>query len=151
MMLRDVVDADLMTLFEHQRDPEACAMAGFASRDQDAFLAHWRNNVLANPRSTARTVLLDGHVAGYVSSWEVEGDCFIAYWFGREYWGSGLARAAVREYLRAHEPRRPVYADVIPSNMRSIRLLERCGFRRLNDSLLTNGEIDELRFELADE
>ena len=38
--LREVTEADLPILFEHQSEPEAARMAIFQSRDQEAFLAH---------------------------------------------------------------------------------------------------------------
>ena len=41
VILRDVIDSDLPTFFEHQRDPEAVRMAAFRSRDHEAFMTHW--------------------------------------------------------------------------------------------------------------
>lgn len=37
LTLRDVVEGDLLAFFEHQRDPEANAMAAFPARDRKAF------------------------------------------------------------------------------------------------------------------
>jgi len=132
-MLRPVTDSDLPTFFEHQRDPEATAMAVFPAREREAFMSHWRNKVLGNPANEARTILVVDQVAGYVASWEQDGKRLIAYWIGREFWGRGVARSALDEFLRDHEHHRPVHAFVALSNARSIRVLERCGFQRVGE------------------
>ncbi len=125
--LRDVSDEDLPLLFEHQRDPDALRMAAFSSRERDAFLLHWRTKVL-RPENVTRTILVDGHVAGYISSWTQEDRRFIGYWVGREHWGQGVATRALAEFL-ALEPLRPLSAWVAEHNAASIRVLEKCGFR----------------------
>ncbi len=130
-MLRAVDESDLTTFFEHQRDAEAAAMAAFPSREWDAFLFHWRHNILGNPGALTRTVVAEGDVAGYVGSWEQNGRRLVAYWMGREFWGRGLASAAVGEFLRDHERHRPIHAYVAQHNAASIRVLEKCGFVRV--------------------
>lgn len=66
-MLRDVIEDDLPIFFEHQQDADARRMAAVPGREWDAFVAHWRTKVLAEPASTVRTVELNGRVAGYVA------------------------------------------------------------------------------------
>jgi hypothetical protein len=39
--IRDVEEADLDVLFEHQRDPEAVRMAAFAAKAREPFFAYW--------------------------------------------------------------------------------------------------------------
>jgi len=129
-MLRHVVEGDLRTFFEHQQDPEATAMAAFRAREWEPFMSHWRDNILGNPANEAQTILIDEQVAGYVGSWDQDGRRLVGYWVGREYWGRGVARAALDEFLSAHEHHRPVHAYVARSNVRSIRVLEKCGFQR---------------------
>ncbi len=145
-MLRNVVDEDLPTFFEHQRDQEATAMAAFPSREWDAFMAHWRQNVLANKANEARTILVDNHVAGYVSSWEQDGRRLVGYWVGREFWGRGVASSALDEFLRIHERRRPIHAYVALSNARSIRVLEKCGFQRIGEPEMESDGVGEVLF-----
>jgi RimJ/RimL family protein N-acetyltransferase len=147
-MLRNVVESDLPTFFEHQRDPEATAMAVFPAREWNAFISHWRQNVLGNPANEARTILVDDQVAGYVASWEQDGMRLVAYWVGREYWGRGIARSALDEFLRAHEHHRPIHAYVALSNARSIRVLEKCGFQRVGEPLVATDGIAEVLFQL---
>lgn len=145
-MLRNVVEGDLPTFFEHQRDPEATAMAAFPAREWDAFISHWRQRILGDPANEARTILVDDQVAGYVGSWEQDGRRLVAYWIGREYWGRGLARSALDEFLRTHEHHRPIHAYVVLSNPRSIRVLEKCGFQRAGEPMVGPNGVAEVLF-----
>ena len=147
-MLRDVLEDDLPIFFEHQRDADAIRMAAFPAREWHAFVAHWRTKVFAEPSAKARTVVLDGRVAGYVGSWESDGKCLIAYWFGKEYWGRGVATAAVAEFLTTHETRRPLHAYVARANVGSIRVLEKSGFQALGRPAAGADGVEEILFRL---
>ena len=127
LILRNVTEEDLPIFFEHQRDEVASRMAAFPSREREAFLTHWRTKVL-RPENRSRTIVVDGSVAGYVSSWEQDGQRLVAYWIGREHWGKGIATRALSEFLGV-EPTRPLHAWVAAHNVGSIRVLEKCGFR----------------------
>lgn len=129
LTLRTVTEEDLPIFFEHQRDPVALRMAAFRSRERDAFLTHWRTRVL-QPANLTRTIVTDGLVAGYIGSWEQDGKRLVAYWIGREHWGKGIATRALSDFLLL-EPSRPLHAWVALHNRGSIRVLERCGFRRV--------------------
>ena len=126
--LRDVLEADLPILFEHQQDPEASRMAAFPSRDREAFQAHWRTKILGDATVAKKTILFDGRVAGNIVSFEREGKKLVGYWIGREFWGQGVATSALAQFLET-EPGRPLYANVAKHNVGSIRVLEKCGFR----------------------
>jgi RimJ/RimL family protein N-acetyltransferase len=141
-----VREEDLAAFFEHQRDPEATSVAVFSAREWDAFIAHWQTRILAVPTARAMTIVADGKVAGYVSSWESDGKTLVAYWIGREFWGRGIAPSAVAEFLAHHERRRPIHACVAQSNARSIRVLEKCGFRRCGGPLVGPDGVAELLF-----
>lgn len=127
MSLRPVTEEDLPIFFDHQRDEVAARMAAFPSREREVFLTHWRTKVL-RPGNLSRTVVVDGQVAGYVCSWEQDGQRLVAYWLGREHWGKGVATGALSEYLGV-ETTRPLHAFVADHNVGSIRVLEKCGFR----------------------
>ncbi|GAA0813423.1 N-acetyltransferase GCN5 [Spirilliplanes yamanashiensis] len=129
MRLRDVVDADLETLFAQEQEPEANRLAHFPARPRDAFLAHWRTRILGNPDGRAQAVEVDGELAGSIVAWWQDGRRFVGYWFGRAFWGRGVGTAALRLFL-AGEAARPLYADPHADNVASVRLLEKCGFRR---------------------
>lgn len=127
--LRDVVAADLSFFFEFERDVEACRQAAFTAEDPEdraAFDAHW-DRILANPKIAKQTVLAGGRVAGYVASFEREGEPEVCYWLGREFWNRGVATRALGDFL-PRLPARPMYARVAKDNLASLRVLQKCGF-----------------------
>jgi RimJ/RimL family protein N-acetyltransferase len=124
--LRDVTDADLPTLYEQQLDADAVQMAAVPPRDWSAFAAHWAK-IRRDDTGVVRTILHGDRVAGNVVSWESDGKRLVGYWIGREFWGKGIATAAVAEFLKAVEVR-PLFAHVAKHNLASIRVLEKCGF-----------------------
>jgi RimJ/RimL family protein N-acetyltransferase len=126
--LRAVEDRDLDVLFEHQADPQAVDMAAFPARDWDQFAAHWAK-VRADDTLVARTIVADGAVAGHIGCWLQDGQRLLGYWVGREFWGRGVATQALAR-LVDEVPTRPLYAHVAAHNSGSIRVLEKCGFRR---------------------
>ncbi len=124
--LRVVTEADFPILFEYQRDPEANRMAAFPARDWEAFTTRWLDT-LANDALGKRAILVDGELAGTVVSFDQEGQREVGYWLGRNYWGSGIATAALSAYLN-EEPIRPLHAFVAEHNAASMRVVEKCGF-----------------------
>lgn len=124
--LRPVTESDLPVLFEHRRDPEANAMAAFPPREHDAFAAHW-SKILATPSVVAVAVVIDDRVAGNIGSWTSDGQRFVGYWLGREYWGRGIATEAMLLFLKL-VTERPLYACLARHNVASQRVLEKCGF-----------------------
>src|SRR3954468_10256837 len=124
--LREVVDSDLPVFFEHQRDPEAVRMAAFPSRDHDAFITHWAR-IRREPSNLTRTIVCDGQVAGNIGSWMGDGRRLVGYWIGREFWGRGVATAALAAFV-AEVKERPLHAFVAKHNVGSIRVLEKCEF-----------------------
>jgi RimJ/RimL family protein N-acetyltransferase len=126
--LRRVEDGDLEVFFAHQADPEAVEMAAFPARDRDQFMAHWAK-LRADDSLVVRTIVADGLVAGNIGSWPADGQQLLGYWIGREWWGRGVATQALG-LLVDEVPVRPLYAHVAVHNVGSIRVLEKCGFRR---------------------
>lgn len=151
VVLRDVTEADLHILFEHQRDPDANQMAGFTPRDREAFMAHWAK-ILMNKTITKKTVLAGKHVAGYAVCFEQGGKSLVGYWIGREFWGKGIATQALAQLLD-HVARRPLYAYVAKHNVASIRVLQKCGFAVCGEEKRSLGEraayIEEFLMKLA--
>jgi RimJ/RimL family protein N-acetyltransferase len=144
--LREVTQEDLPIFFEHQLDPEATRMAAFASRDRDAFMAHWAK-IMTNETGILNSILADGTVAGNVVYWEAAGEPNIGYWLGKTYWGKGIASAAVAQFLTKIETR-PVYAHVAKHNFASIRVLQKCGFQQARADRCDSGDGEELVMEL---
>lgn len=153
VVLREIADPDLPVFFAHQQEPGANHMAAFMPRDpadRAAFDAHWAK-LRADPSVIIRTVLLDGRVAGNVASFERSGKREVCYWIGREFWGRGLATAALSQFL-TEVPARPLYAGVAADNVASIRVLENCGFsivgREWSFAKARGAEIEELVLRL---
>jgi RimJ/RimL family protein N-acetyltransferase/heme-degrading monooxygenase HmoA len=147
--LRLVAEDDLPVFFEHQRDREAAQMAAFPSRGRDAFMAHWRDKVLGNPANLARTIVVEGSVAGNIVSWAHEGRRLVGYWIGREHWGKGTATGALTAFLRT-ETTRPLYAWVAEANVASVRVLKKCGFLPHGEPHTGDDGVVELLFKLDD-
>lgn len=126
--LRSVEDSDLGVFFDHQADPEAAEMAAFPARDQDQFAAHWAK-IRADPTAILRTIVADGVVAGNIVSWLQHGQRLLGYWVGRGQWGRGVATQALLRFVDEVSTR-PLYAHVAVHNVGSIRVLQKCGFRR---------------------
>ena len=133
--LRDVQESDLATFYAQQLDPEATRMAAFPSRDWDAFSAHWAK-ILTSKTGTIQTIIFDGSVAGNIGCWEDSGEKLVGYWIGREYWGKGIATAALSEFLK-RVPDQPLVARVAKHNVASIRVLEKCGFTIVGEDQFT--------------
>ena len=148
--LRSVEDQDLDVFFEQQADPESAAMAAFPPRDKDQFGAHWAR-LRADPTLVTRTIVADGEVAGNIGSWPDDGQQLVGYWVGREWWGRGVATQALT-LLADEVPTRPLYAHVAAHNAGSIRVLEKCGFRRDREqeasTAASDDGIEELVFVL---
>jgi RimJ/RimL family protein N-acetyltransferase len=134
--LREVQSSDLPIFFEQQRDPEAVRMAEFPARDYDDFMAHWSAN-MAEDSTILRTVLFRGDVAGNIVSWEESGQRNVGYWLGKDYWGKGIASAALEQFLQDIDAR-PLYAHVAKTNAASIRVLQKCGFRVFGEAPFTD-------------
>ena len=151
-VLREIADSDIAIFYEHQLDPEAIAMVGHAGEprpDRESYDAKWAAN-RKNPVIVVRTVLSGDRVAGYVTCFERASEASeegeragrpkadqarinrfgvreVGYWIGREYWGQGLATAALRELL-VIVTARPLAARVAKHNAGSRRVVEKCGF-----------------------
>jgi RimJ/RimL family protein N-acetyltransferase len=152
--LRDVIDSDLPIFFDQQRDPVSVHMAAFASRDprdRDAFDAHWKK-IRVDPGIVIKTVVFEDRVAGCVTKYMLSGKPEVAYRLGREYWGKGLATAALTEFLR-QVTTRPIYAHAAKDNLASLRVLEKCGFKicgyEKSFAMARGQEIDEVALELT--
>src|SRR5215216_2843522 len=95
--LRDVLEADLPIFFAYQLDPA----------NREAFMAHW-HRILADPTTINRTIVVDGQIAGSVSSYQDAGHPEVTYWLGKHYWGQGLATRALAAFLAHANLTRPI-------------------------------------------
>lgn len=125
--LREMTDADLDVLYEHQADPVSNQMAAVEGRDRESYFAN-RAKVRADPAKLLRVIEADGVLVGDIGSWDDEGVRQVGYRIGRAYWGRGIATAALLRFLEI-EPFRPLHAEVASHNVGSLRVLAKAGFR----------------------
>jgi len=94
---------------------------------------------------------------GYVLREDVERiGAEVGYWLGFEYWGRGIATAAVKAVTRhafaAHAELRRLYAIPFSSNPASARVLTKAGYRlegTLRQSALKDGQVlDQLMYAI---
>lgn len=130
--LRPVTEADLSILFQQQLDPEAVAMSAYPPKDRGEFFRHWEG-ILKNKNTATRIIIYKEKVAGHIICWkEGKYEQRIGYWVGKEFWGRGVASAAVAAFL-AEIKIRPLYAEVAIHNTASKRVLEKNGFSLLDE------------------
>lgn len=132
ILLRTVIETDLPIFFGQQLDPQATALADFPARDRGPFMVHWEK-ITRDKAVIVRTIVFKRRVAGHILSWKQEYDQNVGYWLGREYWGRGIASAALAAFLKQVNIR-PLYAHVANHNMASRRVLEKCGFEIFHES-----------------
>jgi RimJ/RimL family protein N-acetyltransferase len=143
--LRPVEDDDLPIFLAHQDDPIAAAMAAFPTRAPDVFYEHWAK-IRADPTNYTRTIVADDEVVGDIVSWLDDGRRQVGYWIGREHWGKGFATAALRLMLEEIEDR-PITAHIVPDNIGSQRVVEKCRFVRVGEEAAEDG-VHEVIFRL---
>ncbi|MFJ8430169.1 GNAT family N-acetyltransferase [Kitasatospora sp. NPDC094019] len=154
--LRPLTEDDVPVLFDIQLDEEAQHLAAFTdaatARDADAFRQKYRR-ILADDAIVNRVVEVRGEVVGSVATFPIEGDTELTYWIRKDWWGRGLATAAVAALLD-EVTERPIQARVVEDNAGSVRVLERNGFVRVGseDSFAPGRQatVTELIFELGD-
>ena len=135
MQLRPIQPEDLDQFFEHQQDPEANLMAAFTARnpaDRGVFDHHW-NLILNDPSVIVRTIEHEGEVAGSILLFKNEEVPEISFWTARRFWGKGITTSAVDAFL-AEYTARPLRARVPQDNIGSIKVLERRGFKVIDES-----------------
>jgi RimJ/RimL family protein N-acetyltransferase len=154
LSLREVTDEDLPHFFDHQRDPRAVHMAAFTAKDPTdvaAFTAHWQK-IRSIPSITNRTIVDGDTVVGHIAAFDEEGRREITYWIAPTMWGRGYASEALRQFL-ALEKTRPLYARIATDNLASARVLEKHGFRAIEEMTgyanARNAVIAETLLELA--
>ncbi|MEU8791360.1 GNAT family N-acetyltransferase [Streptomyces sp. NPDC048643] len=130
--LRDVRDSDLPVFFAQTNDPEGCRMAAFTAKDpsdEGMFQDHWAR-IRQDPAIVMRAVVGDGdgeEILGHASVFGPPEEREVTYRIGREYWGRGVATAALRTLLGI-ATERPLYARAAADNLASIQVLKKCGF-----------------------
>ncbi len=155
LILRDVLSSDVAIFFDQQLDQEANYMAAFTAKDptnRESFSAHWKR-IMADSTVMIKTVVIDEKIAGSVLSYEEDGKPEVSYWLGKEFWGNGICTDALALFINDHQLKRPIYARVAKDNLRSQRVLEKCGFKVIDEmkgfANARGEEIVELLLELS--
>jgi ribosomal-protein-alanine N-acetyltransferase len=120
---------------------------------RDDAVAWVTDIVPSRPEIVAWAIEADGMLAGGCGLVRGEGvyqrTGEVGYWLGVDHWGRGLATtatAAVVDWAFAHTPLERLEAGVYAWNPASMRVLEKCGFRRegvLRRSIERFGEITD--------
>ncbi|MGN6163533.1 MAG: GNAT family N-acetyltransferase [Flavisolibacter sp.] len=152
--LRQTVIDDLECFFNFQLDKEAIHLAAFTPKDptdKPAYLNKY-TKLLSNPVINMRTIILNDVIVGSISKFEIEGDAEITYWIDKNFWGKGIASAALKNFLTI-ENARPIFGRVAFDNLGSQKVLEKCGFVRIGkDKGFANArqaEIEEFIYKLS--
>ena len=127
--LRMVQRDDLAILYEFQLDPAGYRMAFTRPRTADDFDAHW-DKILDSSTVVLRAIVASDALVGSISCFQSDNQHYVGYWIGREFWGQGIATRALA-LLLDEVLIRPLFARVAVSNVASIRVLEKCGFRTI--------------------
>ena len=133
--LRDVETSDISIFFEQQLDPKANRMAAFVRKDRHeraAFDAHWKR-IMDSPGIVNKTILQGQEVAGHISCYPLDGELEITYWLGKTHWGKGVATQALKKLLQ-EITHRPLFARVAKDNVGSIRVLQKCDFKKIGET-----------------
>ena len=154
LALRPVEARDLDAIFEQMRDPESVRMAAFTAddpSDRNAFDAHMAK-VMASPDNRLWAITRDAQLVGTMGSWVSEGTTELFYWVDRASWGQGIATRALTLLLEGI-PVRPIRARAASDNARSLRVLQKAGFRPIGTEVAfapgRGAEIEETILELS--
>jgi ribosomal-protein-alanine N-acetyltransferase len=151
--LRQTEKSDLEFFFQFQLDKEANYLAAFTSKDHTNKEAYFEKftKLLNDPTVNMRTILVDETIAGSIAKFEIEGDAEITYWIDRNFWGKGIATAALNNFLTI-ENTRPIFGRVAFDNLGSQKVLGKCGFVKIGtDKGFANArktEIEEFIYKL---
>lgn len=153
IFLRDVIDSDLPIFFEHLNDPATFHMVAFIPperKDWEQFQAHW-NKIRSDDSVITQSIIYGDEIAGHMLFFEREGRMEVGYLIGRGHWGKGIGTRSLELFLE-QIPDRPLYAHTAKENKGSIRILEKCGFYRMEElrsyAAGRDREIDGLSFKL---
>ncbi len=153
--LTKTIESDLNYFFQFQLDPEAIFMAAFTSKDpanKTAYIEKY-TKFLSDPTIRNMTIKAGDRIVGSIAKFLMEGEAEITYWIDKQYWGKGIASAALNEFLKL-EKSRPIFARVAFDNFGSQKVLEKCGFIKIGkDTGFANArqaEIEEFIYKLEE-
>jgi len=146
---------ELETFFQFQLDEEARFLAAFTARDstdKNAYIEKYAKH-LADPTINMQTIWVNDIIAGSLAKFVLGNEAEITYWIDRKFWGQGVAKTALNDFLK-FEKTRPIFGRVAFDNYGSQKVLEYCGFIKIGqDKGFANArqvEIEEFIYKLSD-
>lgn len=129
--LRDVTESDLKLFHRFEQEGEEGEMVSSAPLAyDDAKPYRWDWHAMFYGSGVLRkSIIYQGQVAGYMLYFDQFGEQEVGYRLGRDFWGRGIATQALRLFLQEVTVR-PIYGRAVQHNLASIRVMEKCGFRR---------------------
>ncbi|MFI2742767.1 GNAT family N-acetyltransferase [Zhouia sp. PK063] len=124
---------DLETLFRFQIDKESAYLAAFMPKDYDSKIAYVAKytKLLKNPNVNNQTIFIHNTIVGSIAKFMIQDNPEITYWIDKKFWGKGIGTKALKEFLRI-ETIRPIFARVAFDNFGSQKILEKCGFIKID-------------------
>ena len=146
LILRPIRTKDAPAYFSIFGDPEICRYDDFNPITEDESIEDVVRIVDAYARLDRNTELAielvdEQKMIGVFTVLHGRKYRYIGYHFNRQYWGRGYATMIVNIYMASLKPKEILLtrARVDSKNAASIRVLEKCGFRRRSSLLLKNG------------
>ncbi len=145
LILRPIRTKDAGSYYEIFGDPEICRYDDFSPITEDESVEDIVRILDGYARLDENTELAielaeEGKMIGVFAVLCGLKYKYIGYHFNRRYWGRGFASLVVNMYLDTLKPkdRALIRARVDSQNAASIRVLEKCGFRRVSSRRLEN-------------
>ena len=139
--LKERTEAHVRIQYSKIRDLEIWAMIPMTEKTLEQAIADYRRTLLPGASSYGRTIYVDGAYVGDIWCYSIEPgetpDAMVGYCiFEKAWWGKGIATEALKVFLRDVTERyglRTVGGVVYCSNMASMRVLEKNGFRKMEE------------------
>ena len=153
IILRPTTVQDLETLFTFQLDKEGGYLAAFMPKDHTDKTAYIEKytKLLNDPTVNNQTIILDDKIVGSIAKFVMFGDNEVTYWIDKKFWRKGIASSALKKLLTI-ENSRPIFGRVAFDNYGSQKVLEKCGFVKVEtDKGFANArqtEIEEFIYKL---
>jgi len=129
--LREPRNEDFETVFALTQNPVANEMAKVLPRSREDYETQWAQ-MLHGEGIVTRLIEFDAQVVGCINSFPFEGETQVGYMIAQEHWGKGIGTRALRAFLEV-EGTRPLLAHLANTNIGSCRMLERCGFTKIDE------------------
>ena len=162
LKLREITQQDFQAVHEYASDPETVKYMSFGPNTEEETQEFINRNLKRQqekPRTEYGFGIIHKHENRLIGTCGIRGvselQASIGYILNRGYWGHGYATEAVKalvDYLFSELGVHRVFASCDPSNLGSIRVLEKVGMSlegRLRENMIIHGEYrDSLIFGL---